>query len=324
MATTLTSPSQAKPPQGTADTDPKPKGRNPMAAHPALWLFPIPALVLYIAFFVIPTIQGVVYSVTDWDGFSPTAQFVGLDNFTTILTSDDLFRNALSNNIKFMLVVVIFQTIFSLALGVYLTKNTKSSVALRSLYFFPTILSSVSVAFIWKFVYDPNFGLINTVLGAVGLDRFQSAFLGNDNQAIYWVAITQVWFHVGQMMIIYVAGLQQIPQELYESAEIDGAEPLAAVPLRHAAHGRPRHGHRHGLHDGPVVQGLRPHPRPRRKPTQGVPRHPVDPHLRRLRELPVRLRRSRVPHLHGPHRRHHLAAAASRQGQQPGRLRRTP
>jgi raffinose/stachyose/melibiose transport system permease protein len=223
MATTLTSPSQARGPEGAADTLAKPKGRNPMAPHPALWLFPIPALVLYIAFFVIPTIQGVVYAVTDWDGFSPTAQFVGLDNFTTILTADDLFRNALSNNIKFMLVVVIFQTIFSLALGVYLTKNTKASVALRSLYFFPTILSSVSVAFIWKFVYDPNFGLINTVLGAVGLDRFQSAFLGNDNQAIYWVAITQVWFHVGQMMIIYVAGLQQIPQELYESAEIDGA-----------------------------------------------------------------------------------------------------
>ena len=123
MATTLTSPSQAKGPE-TADTQPKPKGRNPMAAHPALWLFPIPALVLYIAFFVIPTIQGVVYAVTDWDGFSPTAQFVGLDNFTTILTSDDLFRNALSNNIKFMLVVVIFQTIFSLALGVYLSKNS--------------------------------------------------------------------------------------------------------------------------------------------------------------------------------------------------------
>ena len=77
------------------------------------------------------------------------------------------------------------------------------------------------------------------MLGAVGLDRFQSAFLGNDNQAIYWVAITQVWFHVGQMMIIYVAGLQQIPQELYESAEIDGAGRWQAVPLRHAADGRP-------------------------------------------------------------------------------------
>jgi raffinose/stachyose/melibiose transport system permease protein len=194
-----------------------------MAAHPALWLFPVPALVLYVTFFVIPTIQGVVYSVTDWDGFSPTAQFVGLDNFITIFTNDDLFRNAFSNNIKFMLVVVVFQTIFSLVLAVFLTKNSKSSVALRSIFFFPTILSSVSVAFIWKFIYDPNFGLINSVLGAVGLDRFQSAFLGNDAQAIYWVAITQVWFHVGQMMIIYIAGLQQIPQELYESAQTDGA-----------------------------------------------------------------------------------------------------
>jgi raffinose/stachyose/melibiose transport system permease protein len=223
MATTITSPTQASGSQGTADRALSRRGRNPMSPHPALWLFPIPALALYIAFFVIPTIQGVVYAVTDWDGFSPTAQFVGVDNFGTILTGDNLFRNALTNNLKFMFVVVIFQTIFSLALAIFLVKNTKGSIALRSLYFFPTILSSVSVAFVWKFIYDPNFGILNTLLRAVGLDRFQSAFLGNDNQAIYWVAITQVWFHVGQMMIIYVAGLQQIPQELYESADIDGA-----------------------------------------------------------------------------------------------------
>jgi raffinose/stachyose/melibiose transport system permease protein len=198
-------------------------GRGPTAAHPALWLFLIPALVLYIAFFVIPTIQGVVYAVTDWDGFSPTALFVGVDNFVEIATSDDLFRNALANNLKFMVVVVILQTLFSLALAVFLAKNSKASVALRSLYFFPTILSSVSVAFVWKFVYDPNFGLINSLLRALGLDGLQGAFLGNDAQAIFWVALTQVWFHVGQMMIIYVAGLQQIPQELYESAQLDGA-----------------------------------------------------------------------------------------------------
>ncbi len=223
MATTVTPTSQAQEPGSPPHAARLARRRNPMAAHPALWLFPVPALVLYVTFFVIPTIQGVVYAVTDWDGFSPTAKFVGLDNFITIVTGDDLFRSALANNLKFMLVVVVFQTAFSLALAVFLVKNSKSSVALRSLYFFPTILSSVSVAFIWKFIYDPNFGLINSVLGAVGLDRFQSAFLGNDNQAIFWVAATQVWFHVGQMMIIYVAGLQQIPAELYESASIDGA-----------------------------------------------------------------------------------------------------
>ena len=313
MATTLTSPSQAKPPQGTADTTRSPGPQPDGAASGAL---AVPDLrILYVAFFVIPTFQGVVYAVTDWDGSSPTrVRRPGQLHHHS--PSDDLFRNALSNNIKFMLVVVIFQTIFSLALGIYLTKNTKSSVALRSLYFFPTILSSVSVAFIWKFVYDPNFGLINTVLGAVGLDRFQSAFLGNDNQAIYWVAITQVWFHVGQMMIIYVAGLQQIPQELYRSAEIDGGRPLAAVPLRHAADGRPATAIVMA-YDESSRSSLRPHPRPGRQPTQGVPRHPVDPHLRRLRELPVRLRRRRVPHLHGPHRRDHLVAAACGQASNP-------
>ncbi|MEO7061537.1 MAG: sugar ABC transporter permease [Lapillicoccus sp.] len=223
MSTTLTSPSQAEDPTNLRSEQIPTKKRNPMSPHPGLWLFPVPALLLYVTFFVIPTIQGVVYAVTDWDGFSPTARFVGLDNFATILSGDDLFLNSLFNNLKFMVVVVVFQTAFSLLLAIFLVKNSKGSVALRSLYFLPTILSSVSVAFIWKFVYDPNFGLINTVLGAVGLDRFQGAFLGNSGQAIYWVAATQVWFHVGQMMIIYIAGLQSIPAELYESAEIDGA-----------------------------------------------------------------------------------------------------
>jgi raffinose/stachyose/melibiose transport system permease protein len=222
MATTVSAPSQAREPGAATSTKAR-KRRSPMAPHPALWLFPVPAILLYAAFFVGPTIQGLVYSATDWDGFSPVARLVGLDNFTTILTADDLFRNALFNNLKFMFVVVIVQTVFSLALAVLLSRNSRSSVALRSLYFFPTILSSVSVAFIWKFVYDPNFGLINSVLRAVGLGGVQGAFLGDDSQAIYWVAMTQVWAHVGQMMIIFVAGLQAIPQELYESAELDGA-----------------------------------------------------------------------------------------------------
>jgi raffinose/stachyose/melibiose transport system permease protein len=191
--------------------------------HPALFLFPLPALVLYVVFFAMPTFEGVRYSVTDWDGFSAEYNNVGAGNFRTIATADDLFRGALFNNLKFMLVVVVFQTLISLALAVFLVRNSRSSILLRALYFLPTILSSVSVAFIWKFVYDPNFGLINTALGAVGLDGLRSSFLGDDGKAIFFVAATQVWFHVGQMMVIYVAGLQQIPADLYESADVDGA-----------------------------------------------------------------------------------------------------
>ncbi|WP_197701372.1 carbohydrate ABC transporter permease [Micromonospora coxensis] len=190
--------------------------------NPGLYLFPLPAVALLVVFFAVPTVQAVQYAVTDWDGFSADYRMVGADNFTRALTGDDLFRNALVNNLKFMLVVVLAQTALSLLLAVLLARNSRGSVILRSLYFFPTILSSVSVAFIWKFVYDPNFGLVNRSLDAVGLGGMRSSFLGDD-QAIYWVAITQVWFHAGQMMVVFVAGLQAIPVELYEAAGIDGA-----------------------------------------------------------------------------------------------------
>jgi raffinose/stachyose/melibiose transport system permease protein len=197
--------------------------RGSRLVHPALYLFPIPALAIYLAFFVLPTVQAFQYALTDWDGFSATYNNVGLDNFTRVTTRDDLFRSALTNNLKFMLVVVVFQTLFSLILGVFLVKNSRRSTLLRALIFFPTILSSVSVAFIWKFVYDPNFGLINQTLDTVGLDALRSPFLGDPGKAIFFVAVTQVWFHTGQMMVIFIAGLQQIPRDLYDAAEVDGA-----------------------------------------------------------------------------------------------------
>jgi raffinose/stachyose/melibiose transport system permease protein len=197
--------------------------RGATRPHPALLLFPLPALVVYIFFFAIPTLQAVQYSVTDWNGFSATYETVGLDNFRRIATGDDLFMNALTNNVKFMLLVVVFQTVFALMLAVFLVRNSRGSVLLRAVFFFPTILSSVSVAFIWKFIYDPNFGLGNRVLGGVGLEGLQSSYLGNSATAIYWVALTQVWFHAGQMMVIFIAGLQSVPAELYEAAEMDGA-----------------------------------------------------------------------------------------------------
>ncbi|WP_306207686.1 carbohydrate ABC transporter permease [Actinoplanes sp. RD1] len=190
---------------------------------PALLLFPIPALALYGVFFVLPAVQGLQYAVTDWDGFSPSYSTVGLDNFTTLATGDDLFRHAVTNNLKFLLTVVLGQTALALLLAVLLVSRTRATGLLRGLFFLPTVLSSVSVAFVWRFVYDPTFGLANTLLDAVGLDRFRSVYLGDEGAAIFCVAAAQIWFHAGQMMIIYLAGIQQIPPELYEAARTDGA-----------------------------------------------------------------------------------------------------
>ena len=209
---------------GGSPGHPRRRRRGPSSrVHPLLYAFTLPALIIYVIFFVIPTLQAVQYSATDWDGFSADYENVGIGNFDRLLTRDTLFLNALTNNLKFMLVVVVFQTLLALILAIFLVRNTRGSTLLRGLFFFPTILSSVSVAYIFKFIYDPNFGLGNRVLEAVGLDALTSSYLGNDEAAIYWVAITQVWFHAGQMMVIFIAGLQSVPRELYEAAEIDGA-----------------------------------------------------------------------------------------------------
>jgi raffinose/stachyose/melibiose transport system permease protein len=207
----------------TSSRNRRPRGWRPGRPHRGLYLFPVPALIIYTFFFAVPTIQAVQYAVTDWDGFSADFNQVGLGNFTKIVTGgDSLFTNALTNNLKFLLVVVILQTGLSLVLALLLLRNTKASVFVRSLYFLPTILSSVSVAFVWRFMYDPNFGLINQALAGVGLAQLQSGFLGDAQMAIYYVALTQVWAHAGQLMVIFIAGLQQIPQEFYEAAELDG------------------------------------------------------------------------------------------------------
>lgn len=209
---------------GTVDPSPRRRRRRRgVATHPLLYLFPLPALIVYVVFFALPTVQALQYAATDWNGFSPSFRYLGLANFSKVLGGDSLFTNALVNNVKFMLVAVIGQTAVSLVLALLLSRNSRSTTLVRGLFFFPTILSSVSVAFVWKFVYDPNFGLANTVTGAVGLDSLQSSFLGNPRIAIFCIALTQVWFHAGQMMVIYVAGLQQVPTQMYEAAELDGA-----------------------------------------------------------------------------------------------------
>ncbi len=182
----------------------------------------LPAAILFGLFYFVPFIANLRYSLTKWDRISEP-EFVGFRNFVNLLTNDDLFYKVLGNNLKFTFLVVLFQTLFSLIFALFLVKNTRANIALRTLFFFPTILSSVSVGMIWLFMYDPNFGAINLFFNRIGLEGFALNWLGSESSALYAIAFTQVWFHTGQMMVIYIAGLQQIPQELYESAEMDGA-----------------------------------------------------------------------------------------------------
>ncbi|MEY2768755.1 MAG: hypothetical protein RL359_391 [Actinomycetota bacterium] len=181
-----------------------------------------PALILFLAFYLYPALQNLQFATRRWDGITEPEN-VGFRNFTNLLTNDDLFYKTLGNNLEFTFLVVIFQTALALIFAVFLVKNSKVNIALRTLYFFPTILSSVSVGMIWLFLYDPNFGAINLFFTKVGLPSFALNWLGSESSALYAIAFSQVWFHTGQMMVVYIAGLQQIPKELYEAAEVDGA-----------------------------------------------------------------------------------------------------
>ncbi|WP_141506363.1 carbohydrate ABC transporter permease [Paenibacillus luteus] len=196
-----------------------------MKKYAKLLPFFVPGIALYLALFIYPTVTGFYYSLTDWDGLSPSYQFVGIDNYTNV-AKDIIFRKSIVNNVKFMVAVVIVQTVVSLLLALQLSKQKKVNVALRSLYFVPTILSSVSVGFIWTFVYDPSLGLLNGLLEAVGLSSWTQNWLGDTGIAIFSIAAVQAWAHIGQMIILFVAGLQAIPEELVESAKLDGATRL--------------------------------------------------------------------------------------------------
>lgn len=182
----------------------------------------LPALLIYAIFYLYPTLSNLRYAFTEWDGLLEP-RFIGLENFTRTVTNDDIFRKVLGNNIEFSFLVIVFQTAFSLLFAIFLLKNTRTSIALRTLYFFPTILSSVSVALVWMFIYEPNLGALNTLLRNFGFDSLALSWLGSETITLRAIAFTQVWFHTGQMMVVYIAGLQQIPQELYEAAEMDGA-----------------------------------------------------------------------------------------------------
>lgn len=196
-----------------------------MRKHLRLLPFVLPGLSLYAVLFLYPTISALYYSLTNWDGLSPSYQFVGLQNYQKV-SEDIIFRKAMGNNVKFMLTVVLVQTVVSLFLALQIYKTTKWNVFLRALFFLPTILSSVSVGFIWTFIYDSNLGAVNLMLQNIGLGGVAQNWLGDPKIAIFSIAAVQAWAHNGQMAVLFIAGLLSIPKELKEAAILDGASQI--------------------------------------------------------------------------------------------------
>jgi raffinose/stachyose/melibiose transport system permease protein len=190
--------------------------------------FVLGALVLYLVFFIIPGISGIVYSFTDWSSYRTEVNFVGLDNFRTIFSSGERYLDYISNTLVFVLVTVVLKTVFALALALLLNDAVKHLTHFyRTMIYLPAVLPMLAVALIFKSILNPATGLLNVLLRGVGLDFLALKWLVDPNIALFSVIGVDTWKGVGYIMVILLAGLQAIPKEYYEAAAVDGAGALA-------------------------------------------------------------------------------------------------
>ena len=196
--------------------------RSRRAREPAIW-FALPAIVVYLVVVIYPSLAGAVYAFTDWSGIGGAPNWVGLDNFKRLFTDDQSF-GALRNTVLLTIFIVIVQNAVGLALALGVHTQIKSRYALRAIFFAPAVIAPVVIAFLWKYLLnpDPDSG-INALLGFVGLGFLQQDWLGDPSLALWSVGFTVVWQYAGYSMVIFLAGLQGVPRELEEAAALDGA-----------------------------------------------------------------------------------------------------
>jgi multiple sugar transport system permease protein len=185
-------------------------------------IFLAPNMVGLVVFIVIPVIAGLAISFTDWDMLS-VPEFIGLDNYIELLTDDPLFWHTLKNTVLYSLMVIPGGMIVSLVLAVALNGKIKGVGIYRTIYFLPYVCSSVAIALVWRWIYQPDFGVLNAILSSVGLPRY--GWLTDRNMALVSVALVAIWHSMGYNMVIFLAGLKSIPTTYYEAAQIDGASP---------------------------------------------------------------------------------------------------
>lgn len=186
--------------------------------------FLIPALIFYSVFIIYSMIFSFYISLTDWDGLSNKFNFIGFKNYINFF-KDPVSILALVNNLKIMFFRLIFPVILGLSLALFLNSpmNHLIRTFLRAIFYSSSILPLVGVALIWAWIYNPMFGALNEFLRFIGLEYLAKAWLSDPKTALYAVIVTTVWQSIGLPMILFLAGLQEIPQELIEASKIDGA-----------------------------------------------------------------------------------------------------
>lgn len=187
-------------------------------------IFILPALIIYLLFSITPFLYTIYYSFTDYTDMNPiNLHFVGLKNYIKVLQTPVMLA-AIKNSVIYAILLTGFQTLLGLPLAFVLNQKLKSRNLLRAVFFFPAVFSSLIIGYLWNFIMSSSdFGLINNILHQLGLGTLN---FSTSKNALYSVILTQIWQWTGWAMVIFLANLQSISPDLYEAAEIDGANGL--------------------------------------------------------------------------------------------------
>ncbi len=194
---------------------------NSLVFPKKLYFFMLPALALFVVFWIVPIFQLFYYSVTDFNGVNYDYNFVGFDNFK-ILFSEGTLVNSIKNTLIYALLVVVGTNILGLAVAMALNTKLRGKTFFRTCSFMPALFSAIVVGFIWSYVYMPGSGMISSIIDLFGGDGSNVNLIGGFNTALIAIIIVDIWKGFGTTMIIYLAGLQTVDESLIEAGRIDG------------------------------------------------------------------------------------------------------
>jgi raffinose/stachyose/melibiose transport system permease protein len=196
------------------------RSRRRHAAPP--WWFTVPALLLFTFVVLVPSARGVYYAFTDWDGLDPDLTVIGLDNFTAIADDPDALQ-AIWHTLLIAVAITVIQNGIGLLLALGVNTMIRSRNFLRALLFAPAVITPIVTAYLWRNLLGPD-GAVNSLLGLVGIAP--KNWLGDPDLALWMIVLVVVWQFAGYSMVIFLAGLQSVPKEIYEAAAIDGSGPV--------------------------------------------------------------------------------------------------
>jgi raffinose/stachyose/melibiose transport system permease protein len=184
----------------------------------------IPALLLYGWFLLYPMLDSIRLSFYQWSGFrTETPTWVGLDNYRRLFTEDAVFPTALLNSVVWVVLSLILPTVIALLMALGLNQKIIGRNVMRAIFYIPAVFASITVAAMWRWIYNPTLGFVNQLLEAVGLGDWTQSWLGDPKFALASIFVANIWQAVGFSMVLFLAGLQTVPEELMEAAKLDGA-----------------------------------------------------------------------------------------------------